>query len=319
MFGKKQEYTKELEERLVSAESTAGILQGIVRQIENSSRQLAPCFESQIIAQSDMDKELAKAGDKAREAMEVSFESGEAYEQFAIEFTSMRGQLEEEEHKKTELLNVLDRQKKQLDTIIEEKHFLAEPLEQLAQAQQQIADTMSLMQEQLVQMQESAGRMSALALNCAIEAGRLGDSGRQFVGAAEDVRQLSGSYEHTAQSISSQLEGMQGVMEQVRQQTGSLAEAMRKDGQSATRLFHTQEDAQNLCSRIASQAYSEKALALTAILRKISQNHDQIASLQRQALSGIQLVCAGLDDEQEARMEMERIHGQIEQCLRQYS
>lgn len=315
MFGKKQEYTKELEERLINAESEAEILRDMVTQIEIGTRQMAPCFESQIIAQSDMDKELAKAGGKAREAMEASCDSGDAYEQFAIEFTSMRGQLEEEERKKAELLNVLGRQQKQLETFVEEKDFLAGPLEQLAHAQVQIAETMNLMQEQLGQMRQSARQMSSLALNCAIEAGRLGESGRQFVGAAEDVRQLSGSYEHTAESISSQLEGIQDVMEQLKQQTGGLVEVVKKEGQSASRLSHIQEDAQKLCSQIAGQAYSEKALAMTAILRKISQNQEQTASLQRQVLSGLQLVCASLEDEQEARMELERIHEQMTQSL----
>ena len=105
------------------------------------------------------------------------------------------------------------------------------------------------------------------------------------------------------------------MMDQLKQQTGGLVEVVKKEGQSASRLSHIQEDAQKLCSQIAGQAYSEKALAMTAILRKISQNQEQTASLQRQVLSGLQLVCASLEDEQEARMELERIHEQMTQSL----
>lgn len=313
MFGKKQEYVKELEEKLSAADAQIEILQSRIKRMEEKSCQMPPHFKSQITAQSDMMKEMARVEGAARDAAEACSESGQACEQFAIEFTSMRRQMEEEEQKKKKLRELFGRQKKQLEAIADEKKHLTGPAGNIRQVQEEISECMQEMQEYLRQMQEFSKQMSTLSLSCAIEAGRLGESGKQFIGAADDVRKFSNSYGHAAQTLSQTLEEMEGRFQKAAGQVGSLEEALKKDGRAILQLSKIHSEAENLCGQVTACKYSEKVYALTAILKKISQNHEIIASLQRQSINGVQMMGASLREEQEARKEMEYIFTQIGQ------
>lgn len=57
----------------------------------------------------------------------------------------------------------------------------------------------------VVKMQETVGRMTVLALNAAVEAGKLGGAGKEFLQAAEEVRQLSETYAHMLSELSDQI------------------------------------------------------------------------------------------------------------------
>ncbi len=203
-----------------------------------------------------------------------------------------------------------------MDAYAQEKGYLQSPAQALQQAQVQMAENIRRVYEVLGQMQDFSKQMSTLSLNCAIEAGRLGAGGRKFIDAAEDVRKLSSSYESAAKEVGSQMDEVRVQFEQMGKQVRELTEALKKDGQSVAHLSKIHAEAEDLCAQAAGQAYSEKALALTAILKKISQNHETIASLQRQSLSAIQLINASLRDEQEARKEMERIFDSMGEHLK---
>lgn len=61
----------------------------------------------------------------------------------------------------------------------------------------------------LVKMQETVGRMTVLSLNAAVEAGKLGGAGKEFLQAAEEVRLLSEKYAKMLQELSNQINEFQ--------------------------------------------------------------------------------------------------------------
>ena len=97
MFGKKQELTKELENKLNHTQFELEGLKSRINRIHGHTQQILPLFETQIIAQSGMDKELTKVVSHAYDTIEEVDESTKVMEQLAMELTAMRGQLEDEE------------------------------------------------------------------------------------------------------------------------------------------------------------------------------------------------------------------------------
>ena len=209
MFGKKQELTKELEEKLNMAQFQLEHVQMQMNSVQNYTQQMLPHFESQITAQGEMDKELTKVVNQAYETLEETGESTKVLEQLAMELTSMRGQMEDEEQDKRKLQEVAGRQIDQMATIVEENKNSMEPVSALQETKTALKNHSDAMQLEVGHMLEYAKQMTVSSLSCAIEAGRMGDSGKGFVEASEDVRMLSSAYERAAQVVARQLNDME--------------------------------------------------------------------------------------------------------------
>ena len=128
MFGKKQELTRELEEKLNMTQYQLEDVQMQVSNVQNYTQQMLPHFESQITAQGEMDKELTKIVSQSYDTLEEAGESMKVLEQLAMELTSMRGQMEDEEQDKRKLQEVAGRQIEQMAVIVEENKNSIEPV-----------------------------------------------------------------------------------------------------------------------------------------------------------------------------------------------
>lgn len=316
MFGKKQEYTKELEQKLNTTQSQMETLQAKIDQVGNNTQQILPYFESQIIAQSEMDQELTKIVSHAYDTIAAGSESSQLFEQFAIELTGMRGQLEEDEQGRIELQAAVHTQKEQADAVMDGSKQFTAVLQQVQETRAALLADAGEMHGQLRQMQEFSKQMSVLSLNCAIEAGRMGESGRQFIGAAEDVRQLANAYESAAQAVGQRLAGMETQIRRLEEQAGGMAKILKDSETSLSRLSKSISENEEQCIGAAKKELSKKIGALSDNLKKISQNNDTIHSLQDQTLSEIERIGQSFMDEQEARKELERIFEQIEAVIR---
>ncbi len=82
-------------------------------------------------------------------------------------------------------------------------------------------DICNRMKNGIDQMHEFSGKMSVLALNAAIEAGRLGETGSNFITAAEEIRSFAGEYESAAQQ-------MEELLHQLEEQNRTLKEELRE-------------------------------------------------------------------------------------------
>lgn len=316
MFGKKQEYTKELEQKLNTTQFQMENLQAKIDQVGNNTQQILPYFESQIIAQSEMDQELTKIVSHAYDTIAAGSESSQLFEQFAIELTGMRGQLEEDEQGRKELQAAVHTQKEQAGAVMDGNQQFTAALQLVQEIRAGLLADAGEMHGQLRQMQEFSKQMSVLSLNCAIEAGRMGESGRQFIGAAEDVRQLANAYESAAQAVSQRLAGMETQIRKLEEQAGGLAKILKDSETSLSRLSKSISENEDKCIGAAGKEFSKKIGALSDNLKKISQNNDTIHSLQDQTLSEIERIGQSFMDEQEARKELERIFEQIEAVIR---
>ncbi len=84
------------------------------------------------------------------------------------------------------------------------------------------------MQGQVEGLEELGKQMEMRALHAAIEAGRMGEAGLDFVGAAEEVRVLSGQYSWAAAFLTDKMKRILSELQEMEEQTGQLAELLRK-------------------------------------------------------------------------------------------
>lgn len=315
MFGKKQEAAKELERKLNNTQYELESLKSRMNRIQGHTQQIPPLFETQIIAQSEMDKELTKVVGRTYDLIEGAGESVKVLEELAMELTAMRGQLEDEEQDKKKLLEAARRQKEQVDAVLTGSRQLQEPVKMIQEAQNALTGDAEKMRSGLKQMLDYAKQMTVLSLNCAIEAGRMGESGRKFIEAAEEVRLLSSAYERAAQLSAQQLDGMEKRISQLEAQTAALTKSCKENNACVTRLSKSVSEQDEICTNAAERHYLEKAAAISDNLKKISQNNNTIDSFSHQTLNDIENLGESFMSEQEARKDLENIVDQIVQCI----
>jgi len=316
VFGKKQELTKELEEKLNTAEFELEDLQSKMGTIQKCTQQILPFFESQIVAQSEMDKELTKVVSHTYDTIEGVSESKLVIGHLAMELTTMRGQLEDEEKEKKKLLETAQKQREQLDAILEQNDRMAVPVEMLHEIQGGLAEDAQNARTELTQMQEYAKQMTVSTLNCAIEAGRMGEAGKKFVEASEDVRLLSGSYERATVQAMRLLDAMEERIRSLTGQLDILAKACKDSDASVSRLSRGIAEQDGICSRGTERHYLEEISAMSEYLNEISQKHDTFDALAHETLADIENIGESFMNEQEARKELEHIFDQIIKSMR---
>ena len=282
-----------------------------MNSVQNYTQQMLPHFESQITAQGEMDKELTKVVNQAYETLEESGESTKVLEQLAMELTSMRGQMEDEEQDKRKLQEVAGRQIDQMATIVEENKNSMEPVSALQETKTALKNHSDAMQLEVGHMLEYAKQMTVSSLSCAIEAGRMGDSGKGFVEASEDVRMLSSAYERAAQVVARQLNDMEKRLRQLDEQVAALLKSNKDTNASISRLSKNITQQDEICTRAAERHYLEKAAAISEYIKKLSQSTQQIDTLQHQTLSDIENIGTSFMNEQEARKGLETIVDQL--------
>ncbi len=282
-----------------------------MNSVQNYTQQMLPHFESQITAQGEMDKELTKVVNQAYETLEETGESTKVLEQLAMELTSMRGQMEDEEQDKRKLQEVAGRQIDQMATIVEENKNSMEPVSALQETKTALKNHSDAMQLEVGHMLEYAKQMTVSSLSCAIEAGRMGDSGKGFVEASEDVRMLSSAYERAAQVVARQLSDMEKRLRQLDEQVAALLKSNKDTNASISRLSKNITQQDEICTRAAERHYLEKAAAISEYIKKLSQSTQQIDTLQHQTLSDIENIGTSFMNEQEARKGLETIVDQL--------
>ena len=110
----------------------------------------------------------------------------------------------------------------------------------------ELSNGMEEMRKMLDDVVELGKQMEVLSLNAAVEAGRMGEGGRKFVEAAEEVRGLSDKYQQTTSTLAQQLQ-MVGLKWQ--RSKGEIEEAEGRLKQQYERLG----EARNACTAVGEE------------------------------------------------------------------
>lgn len=99
--------------------------------------------------------------------------------------------------------------------------------------------------ENLDQMEEVGKQMGVLSLQAAIEAGRLGEDGRQFVEAAEDIRTYAANYDKVIAQTREQLEQSDDQLNELEKQVHHLITLLKENNIATAKLMKLCQDAVN--------------------------------------------------------------------------
>ncbi len=108
----------------------------------------------------------------------------------------------------------------------EEGGALADPAREAKKSAEELSKGVDKIAEELSGMEDLGRQMGVISLNAAIEAGRMGESGRKFVGAAEEIRVYAGKYQSTADELKKQAEECRKQLAKVQEKIAFLSKGL---------------------------------------------------------------------------------------------
>lgn len=165
-------------------------------------------------------KSVSEAGDKARSHSEKA-------KSLQRQAGKLARDAEKSESGGKKSLARIQRQEKEILEIVQQYEKVVSPAEIIKPAASGIREDIMKMQEQVDSLEDLGKQMEMRALHAAIEAGRLGEEGREFVGAAEEVRALSGQYSWFAAFLSDKMKHILSKLQEAEGQAGQLAQLLK--------------------------------------------------------------------------------------------
>ncbi len=212
MFGKSKKQ-EELEQEMLLKQAEADKYLKKLSEVTDKMRLVQKETEAGIVtmegSQSELDSQMAKLLET------VSAAAGEAKRQNAKnrellkEIGVLADRAEKTEGSYQRSVEGIYRREKELLEMIDQGRKLTSPKEVLELAATGMRQEMEEMEQRIGEMEEMENQMGVLSLNAAVEAGRLGEEGVQFVEAAEKVRDLSGKYHQSASFMAEKMKKME--------------------------------------------------------------------------------------------------------------
>ena len=117
--------------------------------------------------------------------------------------------------------------------LVEENKHYTTPSKYLTEIPGKLRKEYQAYERKTEELAESARQMSVQAINAAVEAGRMGESGKKFVAASEELRQMALDYEKSVLVMKEDLEASQERVQELEEYVLRLV-ALIKDGNVGT-------------------------------------------------------------------------------------
>lgn len=230
MFGgrKKQDGAKELEKELLSRQVMLDRYSQVFAEITAKQRDAEERLDTLKESQEKMDQQLTRVIDAVNCAADYTEEQRQKNSRIQEEVQRISNGLEKSEDCYWKIVGELKQQKEDmLETVEKNKHFTA-PAEFLSKVPTELQEELKNITVHLEALDDMGKQMGVLSLNAAIEAGRMGESGREFVAAAEEVRGLAGQYQQMTASFQKAIANINEKLEETQTQVSHL-NGMLKD------------------------------------------------------------------------------------------
>lgn len=208
MFGgrQKQEETKGLEKQLQSKQAMLDRYSQVLSEVISKQKESETGFEELKVNQCEIDTQLTNVIEAINYASDENSRQKKAQQEIRGQIEALSLELEKMQKDFEQNTQELTKKKEEIDTIANQNKSAAEAADFLSQMPKELLTKVSEIKGQVSEMETVGHRMEVVCLNAAIEAGKIGESGKEFVTAAEEVSTLSLEYQQMAQGLGGILE-----------------------------------------------------------------------------------------------------------------
>jgi methyl-accepting chemotaxis protein len=140
------------------------------------------------------------------------------------------------------IISRIEQQTEECQQLVEQNKHFTTPSKNLSELPAELHSTNQDYLKHLEEMSDCGKQMGVLALNAAIEAGRMGESGRGFVGAAEEIRNCAKQYESAAGALKDRIEESEERIEALEETVHHLVGLLKENNVGTAKLMRSSQD-----------------------------------------------------------------------------
>lgn len=224
MFGRKRKIIEEkITEVLAQIPSQRGKMESRILSIQERENRIGI----------DLEQVLENTGDLIVHAINNVEEESKLLHKMDDHSKELKAALEDY----TQLKEMVIQHNENVMNLVEYNKHYTTPSKYLTEVPANIRQNYQSYESRLEEMAESSREMSVMAITAAIEAGRMGDVGKQFVITSESIRQKSLDYEKTALEMKEELAEAQEKVKELEDVISRLVSLLKDGNKETNRLL----------------------------------------------------------------------------------
>ena len=264
MFSGKREKAL-LEEELAALRETEKRERELLHKIAGQKDTAEEQFARMTASRAQMEKEIEEIEQQMQQNGELSENGAQAAGELHNTLITMNNGIATFDANHSVFMEQVKGQNEKVVEIVENNKHFTTPMKHISEAPQALREMRQALGERAERMEELSKTMGVLALNSAIEAGRMGESGTRFVTAAEQVRAYADDYEQEALALKDQLGEAEERIASLEEQVHHLNELLKENNISMGKLYR--DCAQNMAAYETGQIGLRGLIQDTAVAR----------------------------------------------------
>ena len=298
MFSGKREKAL-LEEELAALRETEKRERELLHKIAGQKDTAEEQFARMTASRAQMEKEIEEIEQQMQQNGELSENGAQAAGELHNTLITMNNGIATFDANHSVFMEQVKGQNEKVVEIVENNKHFTTPMKHISEAPQALREMRQALGERAERMEELSKTMGVLALNSAIEAGRMGESGTRFVTAAEQVRAYADDYEQEALALKAQLGEAEERITSLEEKVHHLNELLKENnimvayetGQIGLRGLI--QDTAVARADVLQQSADENVRAREAFLKYVSGMQEELAE-QKSSADELENVCKSI-------------------------
>ena len=239
MFGGKK--AKELEEELLALQEKQNRLQEQISNIAKAKDSAEETLVQMTISKTELDETITAVS----EELELLKECSEANSGQTVLLKQQLAKKNEQnirlQQEKEALCQQMEGEHEKIAKVVEKNKYVTTPMKEIESFYEAYCQERESVEEALQKLADISQNMGVLALGAAIEAGRMGEDGRKFVTAAEEVRVNAEQYTSAVADVLARISGFEETATEVEKQIHALNDLLKENNGSLVKLLEDRD------------------------------------------------------------------------------
>lgn len=300
MFGGKK--AKELEEELLALQEKQNRLQERISNIAKAKDSAEETVVQMTISKTELDETIAAVSEELellKECSEANSGQTVLLKQQLMKKNEQNTRLQQE---KEELRRQMKDEHGEIARVVEQNKHVTTPMKEIASFYEAYCQERKSVGDALKKLADISQNMGVLALDAAIEAGRMGEDGRKFVTAAEEVRVNAEQYTSAVADVLTKISGFEETATVAEKQIQLLNDLLKENNSAMVKLLESRD------TEVAETDHEnvEEETDIEEILESLCQGENEFFEVQSRVLSKAETLRQEWKEHKECADELER-------------
>ena len=293
MFGGKK--AKELEEELLALQEKQNRLQEQISNITKAKDSAEETLVQMTISKTAVSEEL----ELLKECSEANSGQTVLLKQQLAKKNEQNIRLQQE---KEALCQQMEGEHEKIAKVVEKNKYVTTPMKEIESFYEAYCQEREFVEEALQKLADISQNMGVLALGAAIEAGRMGEGGRKFVTAAEEVRVNAEQYTSAVADVLARISAFEETATEAEKQIQLLNDLLKENNSAMVKLLESRD------TEVAETDHEnvEEETDIEEILESLCQGENEFFEVQSRVLSKAETLRQEWKEHKECADELER-------------